>query len=200
MHVLPISMRRPARFRRRQQGAVLLMAMLIVVLILMTGITATSNSNAQLKLAGVFQSEDDALNKAESAIAEAEAWLGSGTHAQSAGFAAYDAQASPHLLPMGFRGSPQVPGQASTATPGLRWPDTGAAASAIGVAGDPARQYVIVQLSGGARLPGSSQVVGGRSSSGCNQVDTYQITARGRDPRGASRFVQTHFSVLHCPD
>ncbi len=71
----PISTCRPARLRRRQRGAVLLMAMLIVVLILMTGITATSNSNAQLKLAASFQAGDDAFNNAESAIADAEAWL-----------------------------------------------------------------------------------------------------------------------------
>jgi Tfp pilus assembly protein PilX len=200
MRVMPTSLPRLARFRRRQGGAVLLMAMLIVVLILMTGITATSNSNAQLKLAGAFQSEDIALNNAERAIVEAEAWLGSGTHGQSAGFAEYDPQATPHLLPMGFRGAQQLAGEASNATPGLRWPESGAAASAIGVAGNPAQQYVIAQLSGSTRLPGSSQVVGGRSSSGCNQVDTYQITARGRDPQGAARFVQTHFSVLHCPD
>ena len=65
MRVLRISLRRPMRFARRQQGAVLMMAMLIVVLILMAGITATSNSNSQLKLAAVFQSEDEALNNAE---------------------------------------------------------------------------------------------------------------------------------------
>lgn len=200
MCALTIPLRRPVRFPGRQDGAVLIMAMLIVVLILMTGITLTSNSNSQLRQAGIFQSEDDALNNAESAIAHAETWLGSGTHHLSAGFDAYDAQASPGLLPIGFRGSQLASGQESNATPGLRWPESGAAASAIGVAGDPAQQYFIEQLSGGASLPGSSQVVGGHSSSGCNQVNTYQVTARGRDPRGASRFVQTHFSVLQCPD
>jgi len=200
MRVLPFPLRRPIRFPGRQAGAVLIMAMLIVVLILMAGITATSNSNAQLKLAGTFQSEDDALNNAESAIAQAETWLGSANHHLSAGFAEYDPQGSPRLLPIGFRASQLAAGQESVGTPGLRWPDTGAAASAIGVAGNPAQQYFIEQIAGGARLPGSSQVVGGRSSAGCNQVDTYQITARGRDPRGASRFVETHFAVLHCPD
>ena len=200
MRVLRISLRRPMRFARRQQGAVLMMAMLIVVLILMAGITATSNSNSQLKLAAVFQSEDEALNNAESAIAEAETWLGSDSNHLSAGFALYDAQVTPRLLPIGFLGSQLAPGQASDATPGLRWPESGASASAIGVGGDAAQQYFIEQLSSDARLPGSSQVVGGRTSSGCNQVNTYQITARGREPRGASRFVQTHFSILHCPD
>ncbi len=200
MCVVPIPMRRPVRFPGRQHGAVLMMAMLIVVLILMAGITATSNSNSQLKLAGTFQSEDEALNNAESAIADAETWLGSDTNHLSAGFAAYDAQATPRLLPIGFLSSQPASGQAPDATPGLRWPESGAAASAIGVGGDAAQQYFIEQLSGDARLPGSSQVVGGRTSSGCNQVNTYQITARGRDPRGASRFVQTDFSVLHCPE
>lgn len=200
MCTVPISLRRPVGSPGRQHGAVLIMAMLILVLILMTGITLTTHSNSQLKQARVLQSEDDALHNAESAIAHAEAWLGSGTHHLSAGFDDYDAQASPRLLPIGFQSRQLASGQESTATPGLLWPESGAAASAIGVAGDPAQQYFIEQLSRGARLPGSSQLVGGRSSAGCNQVNTYQITARGRDPRGASRFVQSHFSVLHCPD
>ncbi len=200
MPALAIPLHRPVRFPGRQDGAVLMMAMLIVVLILMMGITVTSNSNTQLKLAGVFQSEDDALNHAESAIAQAETWLVSGSNHLSAGFTDYDAQATPRLFPIGFLGRQSVGGQASDASPGLRWPDEGAAASANGVGGDPAQQYFIEQLSSEARLPGSSQVVGGRSSSGCNQVNTYQITARGRDPRGASRFVQSDFSVLQCSD
>ena len=97
-----IPLRRPIRFPGREDGAVLMMAMLIVVLILMAGITATSNSNAQLKLAGIFQSEDDALNNAESALAQAETWLRSGSNHLNVGFTKYDAQATPHLLPIGF--------------------------------------------------------------------------------------------------
>ena len=197
MRALPIPLRRPVRLPGRQHGAVLVMAMLIVVLILMMGVTATSNSNSQLKLAGVVESADVALNNAESAIADAETWLGSDSHHLSDGFAVYDAQATPHLLPIGFLSGPAASGQVA---PGLRWAESGDAASALGGGGDPARQYVIEQLSGGDRLPGSSQVVGGRPSAGCNQVNTYQITARGRDPRGTTRLVQTHFAVLHCPD
>ncbi|MEO8543611.1 MAG: hypothetical protein ABI434_08515 [Burkholderiaceae bacterium] len=200
MRVLPIASHRRIRFAGRQGGAVLMMAMLILVLILMTAVTATSNSSSQRKLAGTFQAEDDAFNNAESAIADAETWLGDGTNYLSAGFAVYDANATPRLLPIGFLAGERASGQGPNATFGLRWAQAGASASAIAVAGDPAQQYFIEQLAGGARLPGSSQVVGGRTSSGCNQVDTYQITARGRDPRGASRFVQTHFSHLHCPD
>jgi hypothetical protein len=49
------------------------------------------------------------------------------------------------------------------------------------------------------KLQGSSQVVGGRTSSGCNQVNTYQITGRGTSARGATKFVQSFYSVLNCP-
>lgn len=174
--------------------------MLILVLILMTGIVATSSSNSQLKLAGVLESDDAALNNAESAIAAAESWLGSGSNHLSVGFTQYNAQATPRLLPIGFLSGQGASGQASLPSAGLRWPDSGVAASAIGVGGNPAQQYFIEQLSSGARLPGSSQIEGGRTGAGCNSVNTYQITARGRDPRGTSRFVQTYFSVLHCPD
>lgn len=200
MRFLTTPLRRPVRFSGRQQGAVLVMAMLIVVLILMAGIAATSNSNSQVKQAGIFESEDVALNNAENAITDAEAWLGSGSNYLSNGFAVYDAAATPQLLPIGFTSGPLASGRTSPASLGLRWPDAGIAASAIGVGGDPAQQYVIEQISGGVRLPGSSQVLGGRIGSGCNQVNTYQITARGRDPRGTSRLVQTNFAVLHCTD
>lgn len=200
MRGLPISLRRPLRFPGRQDGAVLMMAMLIVVLILMAGITATSNSNAQLKLAGIFQSEDDALNNAESAMAQAENWLRSGSNYLSVGFAEYDAQATPRLLPIGYLDSQPAAGPAPRARPALPWPPSDVAASAAGAGGDPAQVYIIEQLSRGARLPGSSQVVGGRNSTGCNQVNTYEITARGRDPRGTFKVIQADVSILHCPD
>lgn len=200
MRRMPTSLFRPLRLPGRQQGAVLMMAMMILVLILMAGITATSNSNSQLKLASAFQSEDDALNKAEAALAFAEAWLARDDHHLSAGFAGYDAQATPGLLPIGFAGSVVAAGQVSTAAPGLRWPDTGEAASAVGVDGDPGQQFFIAQRTSASRLPGSSQVTGGRSSVDCDSVNTYQVTARGRDPRGAARVVESQFSVLQCPE
>jgi len=61
------------------------------------------------------------------------------------------------------------------------------------------QRYIIELMSIGNRLAGSSQIVGGRASSGCNQVNTYRITARGASARGAIKFVRSYYSVLSCP-
>ena len=60
------------------------------------------------------------------------------------------------------------------------------------------QRYFIEQMSLNNRLQGSSQIVGGRSSAGCNQVNTYLITGRGTSARGATKFVQSYYSVLSC--
>ena len=49
------------------------------------------------------------------------------------------------------------------------------------------------------RLQGSGQNTFGRASSGCNQVNTYLITGRGTSARGATKLVQSYYSVLNCP-
>ena len=38
----------------------------------------------------------------------------------------------------------------------------------------------------------------GKGSSGCNKVNLYQITARGVSARGATKLVQSFYSVLSC--
>lgn len=76
----------------------------------------------------------------------------------------------------------------------MTWDDTNSRA----VAGTTQRYYIEL-ISQNNRLQGSSQVVGGRASSGCNQVNTYMITGRGASARGAVKFVQSYYSVLNCP-
>jgi Tfp pilus assembly protein PilX len=76
----------------------------------------------------------------------------------------------------------------------MTWADT----NSVQVASNANQRYIIEQMSTNNRLTGSSQVVGGRSSSGCNQVNTYRITARGASARGAVKFVQSIYSVLSC--
>ncbi len=175
----------------RQRGATLVIALLILVLIMMIGIAAISTSNTQFKLAGNLQFEDAALNKSETAVTAAENWLSTGTNFNNAGFTAFN-NASPQLLPISYLAGLAAPANNALT---MTWDNT----NSLIVAGDATQRYFIELLSSNNRLQGSSQVVGGRTSSGCNQVNTYQITGRGTSARGATRFVQSYYSVLSCP-
>ena len=184
----------------RQRGATLVIALLILVLIMMIGIMAISTSNTQYKLAGNLQFEDSAMNNAEAGIAAAEQWLGTGTNYNNAGFTSFAAATTPHLKPIGYLATLTAPNNSPVS---MTWSDSNSCS--VGSAGTPctggntAQRYLIELMSRNNRLQGSSQVVGGRTSSGCNQVNTYQITARGVSARGATKFVQSFYSVLSCP-
>jgi Tfp pilus assembly protein PilX len=202
------------RFPARQQGATLVVALLILVLIMMIGITAVSTSNTQFKLAGNLQFEDSAMNNAEASITAAEAWLASGTNYANAAFTAVapttspdpgSAAATPELLPITTVAA--IRAARATAPLTMTWGtansrcvgDGDLTTAACDAPGNTAQRYLIELMSRNNRLQGSSQVVGGRTSAGCNQVNTYQITGRGTSARGATRFVQSYFSVLSCP-
>lgn len=187
---------------RNQRGATLVIALLVLVLIMMIGITAVSTSDTQYKLAGNLQFEDSAMNNAETAVTAAESWLSTGANFGNAAFTAGDPStspdpgpdlATPELLP---RTTADAVRTARITRPfTLAWSD----ANSLAVGGNTAQRYYIELMSLNNRLLGSSQVVGGRSSAGCNQVNTYLITARGTSARGATKFVQSYYSVLNCP-
>ena len=201
----------------RQRGATLIVALLILVLIMIIGITAVSTSNTQYKLAGNLQFEDSAINNAETAIATAELWLATGTPPNYAKTAFIGggptvspdpgsvANTTPELLPRTNVASIQA--ARATAPLSMTWADGNsrcvgndpAAPTVCGASGNPNQRYFIELMSLNNRLLGSSQAVGGRTSSGCNQVNTYLISARGASARGAVRFVQSYYSVLSCP-
>ena len=196
-------MRRSAlpSLRRHQRGATLVGALLILVLIMMIGITAVSTSNTQFRLAGNLQFEDSAMNNAEAAVTAAENWLATGTNYNNAAFTAVAATTNPD--PGSDAATPQLLPRTSIASIraardirafSMTWDDT----NSLSVAGTTQRYYIEL-ISQNNRLQGSSQVVGGRASSGCNQVNTYMITGRGASARGAVKFVQSYYSVLNCP-
>lgn len=183
--------RRHAVLPRLQRGATLVIALVILVLIMIIGITAVTTSNTQFRLAGNLQFEDSALNNAEAAVTAAEAWLSTGQNFRNAGFTTYARNATPQLYPIGAAPNPVS----------MDWVDSAEnvnTANSLRVGGNVAQRYFIEQMSLNNRLQGSSQVVGGRSSAGCNQVNTYLITGRGTSARGATKFVQSYYSVLSC--
>ncbi len=191
----------PTSTPRGQRGATLVIALLVLVLIMMIGITAVSTSDTQFKLAGNLQFEDSALNNAETAMSTAESWLSAGTNYSNAAFTGIDPAtnpdpgsdaATPELLP---RTTVDAIRAARVNRPfSMTWADTNSAA-----VGGNTQRYTIELMSVNSRLQGSSQVIGGRASSGCNQVNTYLITGRGTSARGATKFVQSYYSVLSCP-
>ncbi len=186
----------------RQKGATLVIALLILVLIMMIGITAVSTSNTQFKLAGNLQFEDSALNNAETAVTAAEQWLATGTNYANAGFTAYDRPTNPQLYPIGRLAGLASPDNSPLT---MTWRDSTddvntansiSVNDPIGGARNTSQRYYIELMSTNNRLQTSSQVIGGRCSSGGNQVNTYLITARGASARGAVKFVQSFYSVL----
>ena len=200
------------RFPARQKGATLVIALLVLVLIMMIGIAAISTSNTQYKLAGNLQFEDSAINNAEAAVTAAEQWLSTGTNYASAAFAGGgptvspdpgSAGATPQLYPLttvtAIRTARDVkPFSLTWADANSRCVGTFAGTVCDPTLGNTNQRYFIELMSRNNRLQGSSQVVGGRTSSGCNQVNTYQITGHGVSARGASKFVQSYYSVLSC--
>lgn len=192
-------MLRPNRYptAARQRGATLVIALLILVLIMMLGITAISTSNTQYKLAGNLQFEDLAVNNAETAITTAERVLSNGATFNSAGFTVYDAVNSPHLHPVGRIAGLAAPNDSPLT---MTWNDSNSQCVGGGLAcapGNPNQRFFIERMSRCNRLQGSSVTLGSRPGAGPNSVNTYLITARGLSARGATKFIQSYYSVLN---
>ena len=171
--------------RKRQSGSTLIISLIILVLLMLLGVTAMNTSDTQYKLAGNLQFEEIAMNNTETSVSTAETWLAASSVANynNAGFTAYNSLTTPELYPAAAGVDPLT----------LNWTD----ATSKQVGADNQR-YIIEQVSTNSRLAGSSQAVGGRTSTGCNQVNTYRVTARGTSSRGATKFVQSYYSVLSC--
>lgn len=168
--------------RSKQSGSTLIISLIILIILMLLGVTSMVTSDTQFKLSGNLQFENAAMNNTETGISTGEAWLASGTNYNNAAFTAYDTSL-PHLYPIGVVGDPLT----------MSWNNS----NSIQV-NNANERYIIEQMSVGNRLAGSSQSIGGRASAGCNQVNTYRVTARGASARGATKFVQSYYSVLSC--
>lgn len=180
----------------KQSGSTLIVSMIILILLMLLGVTAMKTSNTQFQLASNLQFENSALNFAESAVNAAEIALKTGTIAAgatpNAGFTtAYVSANGPvtaGLYPLNSGIDPFT----------LDWTGVGGTGNNFSVPGAGSQDYIIELMSTNNRLVGSSQVMGGRSSSGCNQVNTYRIAGRGTSGRGATKIVISYYSVLSC--
>lgn len=173
-------------FYDNQKGSTLITALVILILIMMIGITAVVTSGTQYQLAGNLQFEDGAMNNTETSITTAENWLSTGSNYADAGFTTYSA-ATAHLHPIGL-----------PSTLPINMTDSVFEANSAELTNN--QHYMIQKVSSDNRLIGSGVGSGGRTSTGCNQVNTYLITSRGNHARGATKFVQSFYSVLSCPN
>lgn len=184
---------RPFKPSHSQSGSTLIISMIILILLMLLGVTAMKTSDTQFQLAGNLQFEDSAMNNAETAINAAETAMANGTHPiADPGFTtAYVSANGPvtaGLYPTSSGIDPFT----------LDWTGAGGNGNNYSVQALGGQNYVIELMSTNSRLVGSGQTIGGRPSSGCNQVNTYRITARGTSARGATKFVQSFYSVLSC--
>lgn len=178
---------------QHQAGSTLIISLIILVILMLLGVSAMMTSNTQYKLAGNLQFEDAAMNNAEAAVNSAETALATGAIAiLDPGFTtAYVSANGPvatGLYPINSGIDPLT----------LDWPGSGGNGNAYSVQVAGGQRYIIEQMSINNRLAGSSQTVGGRASSGCGQVNTYRITGNGTSARGATKLVQSFYSVLSC--
>lgn len=165
--------------RRQQKGATLVVALLVLVLVMMIGVAAVNTSTTQYTLAGNLQFEDGAMNNAETAVAEAERWLI--INYRDGGFVT---RVDGELYPIPASGAQPVDPLTldwSSARTSKRVTET--------------QRYFIQQLSINTTLIGSNAAVGGQCSATSSRVNTYLITARGLSARGATKIVQSYFSV-----
>lgn len=169
----------------RQRGISLLTTLVMLVMVMLLGLSAWQLSQSQRSLSGNLQFQAAAFGEGEAAIARAETWLSTGTNYKSAGFTSYSSGTG--LYPIGYLSANNIDLLTMT------WDSSSSLQG-----GDPNQRYVIELLATGKQLMGAGLNTGGRGSSGCDQVNTYRIVARGVSARGATRFIQSVFSVLSC--
>jgi Tfp pilus assembly protein PilX len=180
----------------RQRGASsLFLTVILVMVVMLLTVTASVLSTTQFRLAGNLQFENIAFNLAETAVARAENWLSTGTHAKDGGFATR-ATTTPALYPIG----------SLTADPlTMAWNDSNSCVPStdvntpclVGDADSPQR-YLVEKYGADNQPLGTGLDSGGRPLTGCQKVDVFLVTARGTSARGTTKSIQTTYSVPSC--
>lgn len=165
-----------------QRGSTLIISMIILVVLMLLGVTSMVTSDTAFKLAGNLQFQDTAMNNAEATLSQVERDMKSGVinHNHADFFVASPKTASSSGL---------YPIDAGVDPLNMSWSGSNSDDNDHG-------RYIVELLSTNSVLIGSSLTVGGAPSYACNRVNTYRITARGASLRGASKLVQSYYSVL----
>jgi len=165
-----------------QHGSTLIISLIILIILMLLGVTAMMTSDTAYKLAGNLQFENNAMNSSEATLSGVESWLETG----SIDYNHVDFFAAP---PVTASTTGRYPINSGINPLSMSWNDTDSAVTGQG-------RYIIELMSTSNVMVGSSATVGGPLSYACNKVNTYRITARGASARGATKYVQSYFSVL----
>ena len=162
----------------KQSGSSLIVTMIMLVALMLMGVTAVVVSNTQFRMAGNLQFQNLAMSNAESAMAQAENWVGT-----NFADARFSARVSGGLYPANSNPDPYS----------MAWDDT----TSVKVDASGSQRYVIEMLGADRVLPSNS--VGNCNVYGmagpCPKVNVYHITGRGTSVRGSVKLVQSIYSV-----
>jgi len=166
----------------------LFLTVILVMVVMLLAVTASVLSTTQFRLAGNLQFENIAFNLAETAVANAESWLGTGTNAKSGGFTTRAADTAPAIYPIGYLATNSIDPLTMT------WANT----NSLVVDSDENKRYLIEKYGADNQPLGTGLDSGGRALTGCQKVDVFLITARGLSARGTTKSIQTTYSVPSC--
>jgi len=175
--------------RRRQAGFSLITAVVLVLMVTIVGLSAMSTSRTQMQASGNAQYQVAALHEADRGVATGETWLRDGTNSKNGGFTTRNANTTPALFPKDFLSTNSLSPLTWT------WADTNSVSLNSGVS-----RYLVEQVAASVMPVGESQrgLVDPEGNTDCKNVNVFRVTARGTSVAGASRTVQTVFSVDAC--
>lgn len=174
---------------KNQRGVSLLTTLVMLTLLMIIGISALRLSKGQLALSGNLQFQTAAFNEAEAAISVAENLLATTASFKTTGITADAVSDGKYAIKCRTGVTVNCRTAADPNPLTMNWSNSKAV-----VAGK--QNYFIQQKAKDIKLIDSE--AGYSASKGCNQVNLYQVTALGQSNRGASKIVQTVFSVKSC--
>ena len=170
-------MPKPKSFAR-QRGATLVTSLIILGVLALIGVSAVMVANTQFRMSANLQLQTLAMSDAENALSSAETWL----------LANYASNAFVEKTAAGIYPVNQEPNVAT-----MTWDDT--TSVKVDAAGN--QRYIIAMYAPNRPLPSNSvstpSAYGGAAPTPF--VNVYRVTARGISRAGATRIVQTYFSV-----
>lgn len=166
-------MRNLTKLPEHQQGMTLLVAMITLIVLMLMGVGAMVASNTMFKLAGNLQFQNEAKNRAESALIKGETWLLA--NSTNAGFTTSN---SPYYAP------------GTVVDPIGSWPNAA-------VSPTTGEQYIVQRITTTkVTPPGYTVCMGCPPTSPPPSYNLFRVTARGTSARGATRYVQ---SIMQVP-
>lgn len=180
--------RNEVQTRKQHAGFSLITAVVVVLMVTIVGLSAMTVSRSQLQAAGNAQYQIAALHEADRGAATAETWLNDDNNSRNSGFKTRSSD-KPGYYPAGHIKTNNL----NPLT--WSWADTNSIPLNNG-----ASRYLIEEVARNVLPMGESQrgLVDPEGNTDCKNVDVFRVTARGTSAAGASRTVQSVYSVDAC--